>query len=67
MKEWPFQQRGQLPIASNVPILKLGNLIVCSVHSALHPITTQSLDGGGLACLPVGRGGGHVTYSMRLY
>ena len=48
MKEWPFQQRRQLPITStsNVRILKLWNLTVCSVHSAPHPITTQSLDGG---------------------
>jgi len=37
MKEWPFQQRGQLPITLNVRILKLWNLAVCSVHSALHP------------------------------
>jgi len=45
MKKLPFQQRGQLPITLKIRILKFWNLTVCSVHSALHPITTQSLEG----------------------
>jgi hypothetical protein len=46
MKELPFQQPGQLPITLNVRILKLWNSTVCSVHSTLLPIMTQSLRGG---------------------
>ena len=59
MKKLPFQQRGQLPITLKIRILKFWNPTVYSVHSALHPITTQSLKGEGLggifivrACLP---------------
>jgi hypothetical protein len=59
MKKLPFQQRRQLPITLKIRILKFWNPTVCSVHSALHPITTQSLKGEGLggifivrACLP---------------
>ena len=62
MKKLPFQQRGQLPITLKIRILKFWNPIPPgrdSVHSALHPITTQSLKGEGLggifivrACLP---------------
>jgi hypothetical protein len=47
MKKLPFQQRGQLPITLKIRILKFWNLTVCSVHSALHPITTQSPRGEG--------------------
>jgi hypothetical protein len=58
MKKLPFQQRGQLPITLKIRILKFWNPTVCSVHSALHPIATQSLKGEGLgghfhrSCLP---------------
>ena len=47
MKKLPFQQRGQLPITLKIRILKFWNPTACSVHSALHPITTQSLEGEG--------------------
>jgi hypothetical protein len=47
MKKLPFQQRGKLPITLKIRILKFWNPTVCSVHSALHPITTQSPDGRG--------------------
>jgi hypothetical protein len=49
MRKLLFQQRGQLPITLKIRILKFWNPTVCSVHSALHPIATQSRwgEGGG--------------------
>jgi len=57
MKNLIFRQQGKFPIPLNTRILKFWNPIACSVHLALHPITTQSPQrgrvkvGGGSICV----------------